>query len=107
MPEPDPYALLGVAPAATPQEIAAAFRRRVRQLHPDAPDGDGDLFAAVVAAYELLRDPRRRAEFDRRRTEPDRHRAPVRSRAVPVPVRHHPAAPEPHLRAGPVRRHRA
>ncbi|MEV6876177.1 J domain-containing protein [Amycolatopsis sp. NPDC051128] len=98
MSEPDPYALLGVATTATAREIAAAFRRRVRQLHPDAPDGDGDRFAAVVAAYDLLRDPRRRAEFDRRR-----------GRGIPVPVRRHPgrATPaEPDLRAGPVRHHR-
>jgi curved DNA-binding protein CbpA len=92
----DLYAVLGVAATATDRELAAAFRRRVREVHPDAPGGDGDRFAAVVAAYELLRDPRRRAEFDRRRT-----------RGIAVPVRRHPGRKTdvPHLRAGPVRHH--
>ncbi|MEU5263298.1 J domain-containing protein [Amycolatopsis sp. NPDC021455] len=94
---PDPYAVLGVAATATDRELAAAFRRRVREVHPDAPGGDGDRFAAVVAAYELLRDPRRRAEFDRR------------TRGVPVPVRRHSARKTdvPDVRAGPVRHHQS
>ncbi|MEQ0558119.1 J domain-containing protein [Amycolatopsis sp. NEAU-NG30] len=83
----DPYAVLGVPETATDREITAAFRRLARELHPDAPGGDRDRFAAVVAAYELLRE-RRRA-----------------TRGVAVPVRRRTPATEPDLRAGPVRRH--
>ncbi|MFC4000927.1 DnaJ domain-containing protein [Prauserella oleivorans] len=37
-----PYVLLGVAPTASDREIAAAYRRRVRELHPDASGGDAE-----------------------------------------------------------------
>jgi len=34
-PEPDPWAVLGVAPTASPSEIARAFRARMAEYHPD------------------------------------------------------------------------
>lgn len=34
-PEPDPWAVLGVAPTASPGEIARAFRARMAEYHPD------------------------------------------------------------------------
>ena len=91
---PDPYALLGVPPTASAQEIARAYRRLLRNHHPDTGTGPhgagpGDRLALdeVRAAYALLRDPAARAEYDRARA--DRGRAPAsppsdrgRSRAV-------------------------
>ena len=56
---PDPYAVLGVTPTATPAEITHAFRAKLRTLHPDtcsAAVSDGEL-RQVLAAYGLLRDP--------------------------------------------------
>jgi curved DNA-binding protein CbpA len=98
----DPYRLLGIDPAASAEQIRGAFRRRVRELHPDLPGGDAQLLAAVVAAYELLSDPRRRAEHDRRPARPQ-------ADGTPVPVRVHSTAPRPSrgpdLRAGPVHYH--
>jgi len=35
---PDFYALLGVAPDADAREIARAYRRRLREVHPDTRD---------------------------------------------------------------------
>ncbi|AXB43317.1 DnaJ domain-containing protein [Amycolatopsis albispora] len=93
----DPYRVLGVGPDAAPREITLAYRRRVREVHPDAPGGDAALLAAVVEAYRLLRDRQLRAEYDRHRT---------RGTAVPVRVRRSsPADRPPDLWAGPVRYH--
>lgn len=105
----DLYAVLGVAPSAGAAEIARAYRRRVREVHPDTrertvdtPDVQADL-RAVQEAYLVLRDPVRRAEYDAERRAHDPERRP---RGVPVPVRirRRPApVREVLLRAGPVR----
>lgn len=107
----DPYAALGVPPSATQDEITRAYRRQLRVHHPDmrsvatgssGPDADGSL-REILDAYELLRDPRRRAEYDRSTGRRVRDPGPVR-----VTARHRSAAADdqPLLRAGPVRWHR-
>ena len=61
--QPDPHAELGVLPGATSAEIHQAFRRRLREHHPDTrPEHDDATDAAsdqalqrVLAAYETLR----------------------------------------------------
>ncbi len=59
------YAALGIDPAATPQAVAAAFRRKARVLHPDVPGtGDAAAFIRVKQAYEVLGNARRRAAYD-------------------------------------------
>ena len=64
------YALLGIAPTASPAEVKSAFRRRAKDLHPDRnPDpGAKEAFHRLTAAYEVLSDPARRAAYDSRRT---------------------------------------
>lgn len=70
-PEPDPYAVLGVARNASPEEIRAAYRELVARYHPDRHQGNPleELAAAKLAeinrAYEILSDPERRAAYDR------------------------------------------
>lgn len=61
------YDLLGVARDATPAEIRSAFRRAVKEWHPDRNDDPdaGDRFRAVVRAEEVLGDPDERARYDR------------------------------------------
>jgi len=62
----DYYAVLGVEPGAGEAEIKKAFRRLARKYHPDvskARDAE-DRFKAVNEAYEVLRDPQRRTEYD-------------------------------------------
>jgi DnaJ-class molecular chaperone len=62
----DPYIVLGVPRQASGEEIAHAYRRAARASHPDGGGvGSAERFHAVSDAYEVLRDPRRRAVYDR------------------------------------------
>src|ERR1700675_4527745 len=64
----DLYALLGVSPEASDEDIKRAYRARARELHPDTNQGDPTSearFKEVTVAYEVLRDPERRARYDR------------------------------------------
>ena len=59
------YARLGLTPQADSAEITAAFRRAARRLHPDVQGtGDVNAFVALMAAYDVLSDPARRALYD-------------------------------------------
>ncbi len=46
--------VLNVDPDADQATIRAAYRERVKAVHPDAPDGDTDQFKRVQEAYETL-----------------------------------------------------
>lgn len=60
------YAVLGIPPNATPEDIKRAYRALVRQWHPDVnPDPSAaDRFREIQHAYEVLSDPSRRAAYD-------------------------------------------
>jgi hypothetical protein len=60
------YAALGVDPKADVAEIRAAYRRRAKDLHPDRNPGPRakEEFQLLVAAYETLGNPEKRAEYD-------------------------------------------
>lgn len=63
----DLYGLLGVPRNASEAEIKKAYRGLAMQYHPDrnpAPDAEAR-FKEVTEAYEVLRDPARRAQYDR------------------------------------------
>jgi len=109
---PDPYLALGVSPTATQAEITHAYRTRLRACHPDtrhtppSKTADDDL-RQVVAAYAVLRDPARRANYDRAAAA-----LPSHVGAIQIPVTYRTAntasadVASPPLQAGPVRRHR-
>lgn len=61
------YEALGVARSASADEIKRAYRKQARKYHPDvntSPDADAR-FKAASAAYDVLRDPEKRAAYDR------------------------------------------
>ncbi|HKT61081.1 MAG TPA: molecular chaperone DnaJ [Gemmatimonadales bacterium] len=61
------YALLGVARDASESEIKKAYRKLAMEFHPDrnpAPEAEAK-FKEITEAYEVLRDPQKRAAYDR------------------------------------------
>ena len=50
------YETLGLDPEAGEDEVKQAYRRRVKEVHPDTPSGDEDEFKRVTQAYERLTD---------------------------------------------------
>ncbi|MFL5916970.1 MAG: J domain-containing protein [Gaiellaceae bacterium] len=62
----DPYIVLDLPRQASGEEIVRAYRRAARTSHPDSGGaGSAERFQAVRDAYDVLRDPRRRAVYDR------------------------------------------
>lgn len=63
----DYYEVLGVERGATEAEVKKAYRRLAMQYHPDRNDGDPaaeEKFKEATEAYEVLRDPQKRARYD-------------------------------------------
>ena len=57
------YQILGVERTATADEIKRAYRRLASQHHPDK-GGDKQAFQDIQAAYAILSDVQKRAEYD-------------------------------------------
>lgn len=70
-PSRDYYQILGIESDATPDEVRLAYRRGVRAVHPDLnPHRHAwatEQIQRINEAYDVLRDPDRRREYDRLR----------------------------------------
>ena len=72
----DPYAVLGVAPGSSPEEVARAYRAKAKEWHPDIRGTEDALrrMALINAAYEQIRNGR---------TPPPPQRATARTQRRP------------------------
>ncbi|HEV2669999.1 MAG TPA: DnaJ domain-containing protein, partial [Gemmatimonadales bacterium] len=64
----DFYVVLGVQRDARDTDIKKAYRKLAMECHPDRNNGDKaaeEKFKLVTEAYEVLRDPEKRAAYDR------------------------------------------
>jgi len=88
------YAILGVSPTATFDEIRSAYRQRAKQYHPDYFGKDSAPFLGVQEAYDVLGDPSNRSSYDRSLREAG---IKIRSRgqAEPLIIRSRAATVEP------------
>ncbi len=68
MAKPDFYETLGVSRSADEKELKSAFRKLAMKYHPDRNPGDAEAerkFKEIGEAYEFLKDPQKRAAYDR------------------------------------------
>lgn len=65
----DYYKVLGVEPTADDKTIKSTYRKLARKYHPDVNKEKGaeDKFKEIAEAYEVLKNPEKRAEFDQLR----------------------------------------
>ncbi len=65
--EKDFYKILGVSSDASEKDITKAYRKLAREFHPDKNQGDvkaEERFKEISAAYDVINDPKKRAEYD-------------------------------------------
>ena len=67
MADKDFYEALGVARTDNEEEIRRAFRKKAMEFHPDRNKSEGaeDKFKEINEAYQVLSDPKKRAQYDR------------------------------------------
>ena len=59
------FAILGISPNATVDEVRSAYRRLVKEFHPDHYEGGSERFRDIQEAYSVLGNRRARREYER------------------------------------------
>ncbi len=80
----DYYKILGVPRDADEKTIKAAYRRLARKYHPDVNKGDPqaeEKFKEINEAYEVLKDPEKRAKYDQFGADWERYQQAAGARA--------------------------
>ena len=70
----DPYETLGVTKSASTEEIRQAYGKKAKELDPDLHPNDekkANAFKEASAAFEILSDESKRAQFDRGEIDAD------------------------------------
>src|SRR6266403_3060544 len=65
----DHYAVLGLQPSATPEQIKQAYREYAKRAHPDA-GGSAEAMERINEAHRVLSDPAERRKYDFLREHP-------------------------------------
>lgn len=60
----DYYRILGISKGASDDEIKKAFRALAHKYHPDKEGGSEAKFKEINEAYQVLSDPKKRAQYD-------------------------------------------
>ncbi|WP_040669399.1 DnaJ domain-containing protein, partial [Nitrolancea hollandica] len=83
----DYYKTLGVSRDADDKAIKAAYRKLARKLHPDVSKEAGaeERLKDVNEAYEVLKDPEKRAKYDRYGADWERYQEAATSGAGAAP----------------------
>jgi molecular chaperone DnaJ len=78
------FAILGISPNATVDEIRSAYRQLVKEFHPDHYAGGSSRFRDIQEAYSVLGNQRRRREYEQSIRKVPR-KAPLKPAAYPEP----------------------
>jgi len=79
------YAILGISSDAKPDEIRAAYRRLIKEFHPDTYWGGSDIFGQIQEAYAVLSNNEARRRYDQKLVYA-RTRVPFGSKFSPEPA---------------------
>ena len=71
------FAILGISPKATVDEIRSAYRQLAKEFHPDHYEGGSQRFRDIQEAYSVLGNNRRRREYEQNIRKVS-HKAPIR-----------------------------
>jgi len=61
----DYYKILDVSKSASQEDIKKAYRKLAHKYHPDKPGGDEKKFKELNEAYQILSDPKKKAQYDK------------------------------------------
>jgi len=79
------YAILGISSGARADEIKAAYRRLIKEFHPDSYSGGSDIFQQIQEAYSVLSDNPARRQYDQN-LRYARTRVPFRGKSPAEPA---------------------